>query len=509
MLKTIPLSQWTDAHRAHLLNRAGFGKAPAHAAPNSKAAPEAWVDRLLDVPPQLDPSEAPEWTTEPLPSRKDFKGLRDLPDKERRAKIKEQQKKMRTELSSLRIWWLDRMLKSEEPLQEKMTLFWHGHFVSSSQKVKQSRLHWKQNNLFRYQGMSSFRDLTISVGRDPAMLQYLDGAKSKKGSPNENYARELMELFTLGEGHYTEEDIKESARAFTGWTSGRFSDDSTFRSNLFDSGEKEFLGETGNFNDKDIVNIILKQEQSAKYICKKLWEFYAYTHPEPEIVDALASTFRKHDYQIKPVLREMFLSQPFYSKQAVRTQIKSPVMWLVSLARVLDIDPFPARIGLRMMDSLGQELLNPPSVKGWDGGRSWVSTSTLILRNNLAHLLINGGKPGAVGLNARGIGQIPADALEVMSEQEKERIQQMQNRGKNFTLPSFLRNEALTAAWQQAATKDKLPLLVRTVYQGPISPNTYRDLETNPKLMLGSEDPQRTLQQNIYELVAHPEFQLT
>ncbi|MEM6883480.1 MAG: DUF1800 domain-containing protein [Verrucomicrobiota bacterium] len=508
MLKPIPLSQWGDVQVAHLLNRAGFGQAPTQGAPDAKATPEDWVDRLLDVPAEADPADAPDWVAETNYSEKMMRNFRDLPEKERRDKLREMQRMNRQHVSSVREWWLDRMLKSEEPLQEKLTLFWHGHFVSSSQKVKVGKHHWIQNNLLRYQGMGSFRDLTVAIGRDPAMLYYLDGVRSKKSAPNENYARELMELFTLGEGHYTEDDIKEAARAFTGYKAGRYADKSTLVARQFDAGEKTFFGQTGNFDDEDIVDIILKEEQASKYITQKLWEYFAYANPEPQIVDSLAATFRDNDFQIKPVLREMFLSQQFYSKKAVRTQIKSPVMWLASLSRVLDLDPFPTRIGTRVLDQLGQELLNPPSVKGWDGGRAWVSTTTLIMRNNLAHLLINGGNPGKAGLGGR-IREIPQDVMDSMSDQEKQRIANMKKRSKSVNIPSFLRNESLVAGWQQASAKEKLPLLVKTVYQGPINPASYTSLENNPNLMLTSSDPEAALKQNIYELVAHPEFQLT
>ncbi|MEM1157130.1 MAG: DUF1800 domain-containing protein [Verrucomicrobiota bacterium] len=508
MLKSIPLSQWGDVQLSHLLNRAGFGKAPAQGAPDVGAGPEAWVDRLLDTPARMNPSDEPEWVKGTNYSEKMMRNFRDLPETERRTKLKEMQRMNRQHVQSVREWWLDRILRSEEPLQEKLTLFWHGHFVSSSQKVKVGKHHWIQNNLLRYRGLGSFRDLTVAVGRDPAMLIYLDGARSQKGSPNENYARELMELFTLGEGHYTEDDIKAAARAFTGRLAGRYSDKSTLAPRQFDRGEKTFFGQTGRFDDADIVDIILQQQQASRYITRKLWEYFAYAHPEPEIVDSLALTFRENDYQLKPVLREMFLSQQFYSKKAVRTQIKSPVMWLASLARVLDLDPFPTKIGTRVLDQLGQQLLNPPSVKGWDGGRAWVSTTTLIMRNNLAHLLINGGSPGKAGLTGR-IREIPQAVMDAMSEQQKQRLETMQQRAKFVEIPSLLRNKSLVAQWRKTSATEKLPLLVRTVYQGPISSASYSTLEKNPNLLLNSSNLPEALQQSIYELVAHPEFQLT
>jgi len=508
MLKPITLSQWGNVQLAHLLNRAGFGKAPVNGSPDGIAKPESWVNRLLDAPTAIDPTDAPEWVASTDFSAATMQNFKDLPEAERRTKQKEMQRMNRLHVQSVREWWLDRMIQSHEPLQEKLTLFWHGHFVSSSQKVRAGKSHWIQNNLLRYQGMGSFRDLTVAIGRDPAMLMYLDGGRSQKKSPNENYARELMELFTLGEGHYTEDDIKEAARAFTGRKAHRYSDSSRLANYHFDDGSKTFLGQTGRFDDADIVDIVMEQEQASKYIVHKLWSYFAYANPEPQIVNSLASTLRENDYQIKPVLREMFLSQPFYSKKAIRTQIKSPVMWLTSLSRVLDLNPFPTKIGTRVLSQLGQELLNPPSVKGWDGGRAWVSTTTLIMRNNLAHLLIHGGNPSMAGLSSR-IREIPQGIMDAMSDQQKQRIAKLQKRSKSVMIPSFLRNESLVAEWQKSSQKDKLPLLVKTVYQGPISPASYTALKNNPKLMLTSTSPEEALKQNIYELVAHPEFQLT
>lgn len=507
MLQPILHSQWSEVYLAHLLNRAGFGKAPTIGAPRQLAKPESWVDRLLDVPQSLDPADIPEWVEGTDFGSMQLRHFKSLPEKERREKLKEIRRMNRRHVASVREWWLERILQSKEPLQEKLTLFWHGHFVTSSQKVKVGLQHWVQNNLLRFEGMGSFRDLTVSVSRNPAMLMYLDGARSKKGAPNENFARELMELFTLGEGHYTEEDIKEAARAFTGRKVGRFSTESKLIERQFDSGPKTFFGKTGNFKDEDIIDIILEQEQASKYITRKLWEYFAYANPEPELIDSLAATFRSHDYQIKPVLREIFLSQAFYSKKAIRTQIKSPAMWLASMVRVLDIEPFPAHIGLRIMDQLGQELLNPPSVKGWDGGRAWVSTNTMITRNNLAHLLIYGGNPRKAGLGGR-VREIPAEVIDAMTEEQQQRIERRKKNAKYHQIPSFLRNEALTAEWQKTPADKKLPLLVKKVYQGPIHPKSYAALEVHPQWM-ASGDPEEALKQNIYALVSHPEFQLT
>jgi len=506
-MRSLYPTDWSSEYRDHLLNRAGFGISLKTNIPKDSQGPQGWVERLLDVPPSLSEDEMPPWTREPTPDLADFRRIRQMSEEERQRERRRIIRKSRQNLQSTQSWWLERMQKTPHPLQEKMTLFWHGHFVSSDAKVRSALCLWNQNQLFRSQGLGSFEDLTIAIGRDPAMLLYLDGSGSTKKAPNENYARELMELFTLGEGHYTEDDIRAAARAFTGWRARRFNATADFSKVDFDSEEKHFFGKSGNFNDKDIVKLILSKDQAARYLVTKLWTYFAYAQPETEIVDALAATLKRNNFLIKPVLRELFLAEPFYSRKALRTQIKSPVVWLVGLADLLDFNPFPYALGDRISTLLGQELFNPPSVKGWDGGRTWVSTSTLILRNNLASMLLLGGQPGEIGLGMRGIDDLPPAALEAMPDEMKKRLAQRRQSAANRTVPSLLYNESLTRAWKEAEPDSRFSLLARTCFRGPVSPASLDSLAQNCQSAL-HDGSSSALRQTLKTFTTHPEYQL-
>ena len=275
------------------------------------------------------------------------------------------------------------MAYSSRPLQEKMTLFWHGILTSSDYITGQGPQTIQQNNLYRDNAVGRYDTLLKAVSRDPAMMIYLDSRSNKKKAPNENYSRELMELFTLGLDQYTEEDVRESARSFTGWElkgKTRF----RFNTKQHDFGNKTFLGQTGKFDGDDVVDIIMQQPVAAEYICTRLWKFFAYESPEPEVISRLAEIFRKNNTEIKPVLRAIFESPEFYGEKAVGALVKAPAEYVVGMVRVLEIETnFKS---LRDdIDQMGQELFNPPDVAGWDGGTSWLNSSTLMARINLAN----------------------------------------------------------------------------------------------------------------------------
>jgi len=292
----------------------------------------------------------------------------------------------RANVLRLQAWWYERMVNSPRPLEEKMTLFWHGHFAASAQKVRTSRFIYDLNQLFREQGMGNFKALTLAVGQSPAMLRYLDNDRNVKGKPNENWARELLELFTLGVGNYTEDDIKESARAFTGWTmrDGAFA----YNSRAHDHGQKTFMGQTGNLDGWDIIDTIFQQPAAARLISRKLFEFFAYADPDPEIVESLASNLRFNNYDIRPLLNQLFRSKVFYSKKAIGTQIKSPVQFVVQLARDLNLTEPPYAAMAEASANLGQNLFFPPNVAGWAGGRTWINANTLLERYNMPRALV-------------------------------------------------------------------------------------------------------------------------
>ena len=284
---------------------------------------------------------------------------------------------------ALMTWWVERMIATPAPLQEKMTLFWHGHFTSAYQgKGITAADMLRQNQLYRNFALGNVHKLTLAVSQDPAMLKYLDNRASRKEHPNENYARELMELFTLGIGNYTENDIRESARAFTGWTVDR-NDEFVFNRNAHDDGSKTFLGRSGNFTGSDIVDIIFQQPASSKYFATKLLEFFVYSDPEPGLVDALAATIRKNDFEMAPVMSTIFRSNAFNSERAYRALVKSPVELVVGTFKLYGFTKVEPPV-LAVMNRMGQRLFFPPNVKGWDGGEAWLNSGTMLTRENFS-----------------------------------------------------------------------------------------------------------------------------
>jgi uncharacterized protein (DUF1800 family) len=288
----------------------------------------------------------------------------------------------RTNAIALETWFLDRMIQSPAPLQEKLTLFWHGHFTSAYQKGIPALALVDQNNLFRANALGNIRDLTLAVSQDPAMLRYLDNAQNVKAHPNENYARELMELFTLGIGNYTETDVRESARAFTGWNLNR---DFAFVDNprQHDDGNKTFLGRTGPFTGHDIVEIIFAQPAAAQLFAERILSFFVYSDPEPQLVDAVAALLHKNDFVLAPVMSALLRSNVFYGDRAYRALVKSPAEFVVGSCQLFGITASDTAM-LGAMNRMGQRLFYPPNVKGWDGGAAWLNSQTLIARENFA-----------------------------------------------------------------------------------------------------------------------------
>jgi uncharacterized protein (DUF1800 family) len=285
---------------------------------------------------------------------------------------------------ALRGWWLYCMLHTQHPLREKLTLFWHNHFATSIAKVQQPVLMYKQNSLLRQNALGKFRPLLLEMSRDPAMLVWLDSNENVKGKPNENYARELMELFGLGVGNYTEKDIREAARAFTGWHTN--ADGYEFNSAFHDDGVKTVLGQKGNWNGDDVVRIVLDQPAAARFIAGKLYRFVVSETVEPpaRLLEPLAEALRQSDFDLALVIRLILSSRHFYSAYAYRQRIKSPVEFVVGALRALAQKPVPPNALLEPLEQMGQSLFAPPNVKGWEGGRSWLNTSTVLARHNFA-----------------------------------------------------------------------------------------------------------------------------
>ena len=391
---------------AHLLNRAGFGGRPDEIARVLELGPVKAVDWLLDFPDA--PVEEQSKTDVPDLSRiegypRTFAERRKLlngKSPEERQMLQQMLNASNREAMSATIgWWLKRMVDGPYPLQEKLTLFWHGHFTTSARDERSAWLMWQQNELLRRQGAGNFREFVRQISRDPAMLDYLNNSQNRKKSPNENYARELMELFTLGIGNYTERDIKEAARAFTGWAHD--GDEFIYRAYDHDKDAKTFFGRTGNFDGDDVIEIILQQKACAPYIAERLWTFFAYENPEPAIVDALGGLIRKNKWSLRPAIRALFTSRAFYSSRAVGTQIKSPIQLVVGTARLLGSGLPETRRLVNALEQMGQVPLMPPNVKGWPGGRHWINTSTLLVRYNTALALVGGGNAPSGGRERR------------------------------------------------------------------------------------------------------------
>lgn len=317
-------------------------------------------------------------------------------------------------------WWILRLIQTRRPLQEKMTLFWHNHFATSAEKVKVPLNMHQQNEIFRRNAVGNFRTLLSEVSKDPAMIVWLDNEYNVAGKPNENFAREVMELFTLGIGHYTEKDIQESARAYTGWTlkrsaaaqPGQQKAEFVFRPRLHDSGQKVFFGRQGQFDGDDILNMLCDNPRTAEYIAHKMWEFFVYRDPEPEVIARVAGDFRKSGLDIKTLIFSIIDSPEFYSDKAFRAIYKNPVEFSVATARELGLGAFFAPTGNdpqairgklgpmnainRSLKGMGMQLMYPPDVAGWDQGQAWITSATMVERIGWAERLFGGGKTAPI-----------------------------------------------------------------------------------------------------------------
>jgi len=405
-LSPIAGDDWSYARAAHLLERAGFGGTPGEIDWLAARSPEAAVAVLVDYR-SIDASALPEFDDSGFwePSFKHFPVSRpaatELAERTGEAMgvaVKPAGNRplqpvtnrffywlRATALETRRLgfWWIDRMVRTQRPLEEKLTLFWHGHFATSEEKLRDYRKIARQIETLRAHATGNFGALLVAIAKDPAMLVFLDAAQNVKGAPNENFGREVMELFTMGVGNYTEDDIREAARAFTGWGN----DDLNFviDAEKHDAGPKKFLGREGNFTGEDILAIILEQKQTAIYIATKLYRFFVREEVSPAFAETLGNLLRDNRYEIAPFLRTIFLSEDFYSEPSVATHIKSPTELIVSTYRKLGLGELPGIPDpYTVSKTLGQILLYPPTVAGWSQGRSWITPGLLFERANFA-----------------------------------------------------------------------------------------------------------------------------
>lgn len=368
----------------HLLWRAGFGPRTKSWEQWSALPESSWWPKLKD-----DSVPEPVYFDVADSAIKGlFMGVGELGKMERgdldKDEKKELREKSRENLRSLNLHWIEEMTHTKSQLREKMALFWHGHFASRNFNVlyQQQMLH-----VIRTQALGNFRDLLRGVSKSAAMLAFLNNQQNKKQHPNENFAREVMELFTLGRGHYTENDVKEAARAFTGW-GFRLNGDFVFRKPQHDAGSKTVLGKTGKFDGDDVLDILLEQRQTARFITRKLYKFFVNDALVPDDrIDWLAGRFYDSGYQIMRLLEDIVRSDWFYAPENTGNKIKSPVELWVGIRRALPLETDDPDIQLLLQRALGQVLFYPPNVAGWPGGRNWIDSSSLMLRLRIPQML--------------------------------------------------------------------------------------------------------------------------
>jgi uncharacterized protein (DUF1800 family) len=405
-LSPITTADWTRDRAAHLMERAGFGATPEEIAKLAAMRPEEVVDRLVTYEkidnrglhpfdesgiwdPGMDPFPPSRAETVRIAyERGEALGVKVLPAGTQRRLQPIVDKFFYSlvangiETQRLGLWWANRMLRTSRPLEEKLTLFWHGHFATGENKVRDYRMMLQQNNMFRARASGNLRDLVVAILKDPAMLVYLDNGENVRRHPNENFGRELLELFTMGVGNYTERDVREAARAFTGWSNDVLA--FKFNAELHDDGDKTFLGRTGNFNGEDIIDIILQQPVTGEFVAGKLYRYFVREDMSDAVKKELGRSFRESGYQVKPLMKRILLSKDFYSPASYATQIKSPVHLVVSTYKKMGLTEMPTIPDFgRMTGSLGQALFDPPNVAGWAGGRTWITPASLLQRGNL------------------------------------------------------------------------------------------------------------------------------
>jgi uncharacterized protein (DUF1800 family) len=405
-LAPISRADWNYDRAAHLLAHAGFGGTPAEIQKLADAGFEHAVHSLIhyeSIPnPRLQPfvesglwdstlnsfpESRPEATDRALKSGASM-GIAVKPSGNRPVQPVSDRffywlRATMLETRRLGYWWANRMAQTTHPLEEKMALMWHGHFATHENKVRDYRKMIQQIDLFERYATGNVRELTIKVAQNPAMLYFLDAQYNVKGAANENFAREVMELFTMGVGNYSEKDVREGARAFTGW----YFDNLTFKIDpaKHDDGPKTFLGKTGNFDGVDAVNIIFEQPVTAEYLAAKIYRFLVREELSPELRTKLGAVLRDNKYDVKPLLAAIFSSKDFYSEASYGAHIKGPVEHIVAMMKHLGADEIPGVPDFNQATiAMGQHLLNPPSVAGWAGGKAWITPGLLIARGNVA-----------------------------------------------------------------------------------------------------------------------------
>jgi uncharacterized protein (DUF1800 family) len=473
----------------HLMWRAGFGPAA-----------EQWNDLTRTSPQKLYDALEKASRKEPMPftvANNVFEGLSNGIDGIRRTEMtpeqrKELQKKSREEVRNLNLEWLDEMVNSDQQLREKMTLFWHGHFACRNLNA----LYQQQLiNVIRKHALADFGTLLKEVSKSAAMIAFLNNQQNRKQKPNENFAREVMELFTMGRGNYTEKDIKEAARAFTGWQfklNGEF----IFRPQLHDEGVKTILGRTGNFKGEDVLDILLQQKQTAHYITKKLYRFFVNEQVDETRVKQLAESFFKSNYNISQLMRSIFTSDWFYDEKNIGTHIKSPIELIAGIRRTLPMSFTTPDVQLYLQKIMGQVLFYPPNVAGWPGGTNWIDSSSLMFRMRL---------PQLVTLNESFLFKTKSDDDQEMGRmQEDETKAKIKKAAGGRIIETSIKWDLPFAQLQKTARENLLQSMASLLWQTDVSKMNKTMVESF--LDAGSRD--RYIQTGIIHLMCTPEYQL-
>ncbi len=379
---------WNARAAEHLFNRAAFGITSEEIEDVLQHSLAEVVDELLST----RPATGEPWFAERAGDGQ-YRQMENLPEEERRRFRAQLRAADRQQMVDYASFWVDQMVNYEDPLRDRITLFWHGFFTTSSRDVRRSYEVIQQHQFLRSNALESYADMLHGIVRDPAMLYYLDNNSNRRGKPNENLARELMELFSLGEGNYTEKDVQEVARALTGYSANR-EGGFEFKRRQHDPGIKRILGERGRFDGDDVVRVLLEQEACAEWVAGRLIHFLEGVEPEAGRLREYAGLLRNEDYQLRPFLRQLFLDPAFYRDEVVGTRVLGPVDYVIGMTRRLDLHP-PARYLLLAAGDLGERLFEPPNVKGWEGGETWITTSSLLQRGNVAGLIL-----GVIDLDA-------------------------------------------------------------------------------------------------------------
>jgi len=386
--------------------------------------------------------------------------MKDLSEEEK----KQVQKDTRDNGKQLKNAWLQKMEDEKGQLREKMTLFWHGHFAC---KINEPYLGQMLNNSMRDNAFGKFKDLLMAVSPSPAMLLFLNNEQNKKEHPNENFAREVMELFTIGRGNYTENDIKEAARAFTGWSYNLETGEFQFRPKIHDEGNKKFMGQEGNIDGEDVIDIILANKRTSVFLSRKIYKYFVNDTPDEDIVKNLADYFYSTNYNIESLMRKIYTSDWFYDEKNIGGRIKSPIELLIGINRTFNVKYEDPDVPVYLQKLMGQELFEPPNVSGWPAGKNWIDSSSLMTRMKLPSVILNG---GIIDVTPK---EDLAEMSEMMMAEEKikERIQQKVKTTADWDillsqLPKDIKIDELAGYFLQPNLPDNIKTLISNVNDG-------------------------------------------